>query len=267
MKLKLSLAQIDVITGDPKGNLKKAKKYVEEASKKGSELIVFPELWTTGFNWKKNKKLANTFDHTIQAISDLADDYQIWISGSVLSLNEDQKPTNTSILFDPEGNQSALYRKTHLFSFAEEDKHLTPGKELTIVEAPWGKTGLAICYDIRFPEVFRSYALKGADIALIPLAFPHPRKDHLKTLLKARAIENQMFIIAVNQVGTKDFGRGEDVTFCGNSTIIDPWGNVIIETNDQQEILVTETIDLSRTEEVRSQMKVLEDRRPDIYDI
>jgi len=134
-----------------------------------------------------------------------------------------------------------------------------------MVDTPWGPVGLSICYDIRFPELFRTYALQGARMALSPIAFPHPRLDHWRILVRARAIENQMFLVGVNRVGSEDFGSDGTVTFFGNSVIIDPWGRTVVEAGETEETLLTASIDLQQAEEVRSRMRVLGDRRPELY--
>jgi predicted amidohydrolase len=127
--------------------------------------------------------------------------------------------------------------------------------------------GLSVCYDIRFPELFRAYALKGARMVLSPMAFPYPRLQHWKILARARAIENQMYLIGTNQVGSEGFGPEGIVTYFGDSSIIDPWGETVVEASETEEMLLTATIDLSRADQLRSKMRVLADRRPDLYEL
>jgi predicted amidohydrolase len=133
------------------------------------------------------------------------------------------------------------------------------------VNTPWGPAGLSICYDIRFPELFLSYALEGAKLVFSPAAFPHPKLHHWKALVRARAIENQMFMIAANQVGGEDLGADGTLTYVGNSAVIDPWGETVIEGPEDKEELLTGEIDISRVDEIRNKMKVFRDRRPDVY--
>jgi predicted amidohydrolase len=141
----------------------------------------------------------------------------------------------------------------------DEDKYLTAGDEGAIVGLPWGAAGLAVCYDLRFPELFRKYALEGANMVLLPAEWPAPRLAHWRTLLRARAIENQMFVIACNSVGVT-----EKVQFPGHSAIIDPWGNTIIE-GAEDESLLTAEIDLEEVDKFRNKIPVFDDRRPDVY--
>lgn len=264
MKLTVSVAQITVQPSKPEENLRKGELLIAEAAGKGSHLICLPEMWTTGFQWANNEQLAREQLDMIGRIGRMAREYGIWVNGSILALDEDNHVTNTSILFSAAGEPAGIYRKTHLFSLLHEDRHMAAGKAITIVDTPWGKAGLAICYDIRFPELFRTYALQGVNFVLIPAAFPHPRLDHWQILIRARAIENQMFCIGVNQVGREDFGPDGWVTYFGHSAIIDPWGRTVLE-GDDKECLLTATIDMDQVHEVRTAMSVLQDRRPELY--
>lgn len=185
----------------------------------------------------------------------------------MLALNEEGKVSNTSILFDATGKRAGIYRKTHLFTMFHEDEHMAPGNSLCTVQTPWGMVGLSVCYDIRFPELFRTYALKGVKIQLSPMAFPYPRLQHWKVLVRARAIENQMYMIGTNQVGTEDFGFDGVVTYFGDSSIIDPWGETVIEGGEKEESLLTASIEIDKVDQIRSKMKVLNDRRPDLYEV
>ncbi len=267
MKLNISLAQMEVANSQPEVNLRQGELLIAEAARRGSDLICFPEMWTTGFNWANLERLAGEHEKALERVARMAKDHGIWINGSLAAFTEDGKVSNTSVLFSPAGERIATYRKTHLFSPLSEEKHLAAGKTLGLADTPWGLTGLAICYDLRFPELFRSYALKGARIVFIPAAFPYPKLEHWKILVRARAIENQMFMVAVNQVGREDFGPEGTVTYFGDSVIIDPWGRTVIEAGETGEALVTATIDLDLVEEIRNKMQVLADRRPELYEL
>jgi predicted amidohydrolase len=266
-KLTISLVQMQVARCWPEENLRKGEAFIAEAARRGSNLVCFPEMWTTGFDWDANQQLAPQQEEVIARVAGLARRYHIWINGSMLVLNDEGRIANTSILFDDTGRQAGIYRKTHLFSLIHEDKYMAPGDALCTVDAPWGLTGLSICYDLRFPELYRTYALKGVKVQLAPSAFPHPRLPHWKVLVRARAIENQMFMIAVNQVGQEAFDGGNTVTYFGSSCIIDPWGETVVEAGEQEETLLTATIDTDKVDEVRSKMKVLRDRRPELYEL
>jgi predicted amidohydrolase len=259
MRLTISLAQMDLVLGDPAANLQKAEAWTAEAARRGSDLIVFPEMWTTGCDWPRIKELSTRQDETINAVGELAKKYRVWLNGSMLALDENSQPTNTSILFDPQGQQAGVYRKIHLFGVMNEDEHLAAGQHLTTVETSWGQSGLAICYDLRFAEMFRTYALSGVNMVYLPAEWPNPRLAHWRTLLRARAIENQMFMIGVNRVGNDG-----TYSFFGHSAIIDPWGNAVVE-GGESEILLTATIETDMVAEVRQKIPVFKDRRPELY--
>lgn len=265
MKLKVSLAQIKVAKAQPQENLQKAEEYISEAVKKKSELICFPEMFLTGFNWKFLEADKNNFESYIIILSSLAKKYKIWINGSVPELNPNGKISNTSVLFASDGSLAGKYGKIHLFSLLKENKYLSPGTEIKIVDTPWGKAGMSICYDLRFPELFRTCSLRGAKIQFLPSAWPYPRLEHYKILIKARAIENQNFMIAVNQVGDEKFSDNNTVTYFGSSVIVDPWGNIVIEAGEKEETLLTAEIDLDVIDEVRKKMTVFSDRKPELY--
>ena len=166
------------------------------------------------------------------------------------------------MLINDKGELVAFYDKAHLFSLVGEERHMAPGKARTLVETPWGLMGLAVCYDLRFPELFRRYVVDGAELIFLPSAFPEPRLAHWNTLIRARAIENQVFMVACNQVGSKRLEK--HTTFFGASCIIDPWGETIVEGGSEEQLLTAE-INLAKAKEIRGYMRVLEDRRPELY--
>lgn len=166
---------------------------------------------------------------------------------------------NTIYVFDRQGNEAAEYSKIHLFRLMDEEKHLVSGDrvgEFTVEGVP---AGMMICYDIRFPELARRLALVGAKILFVPAEWPHPRLHHWRTLLQARAIENQMYVVACNRVGVS--GSTE---FFGHSMVIDPWGEVIAEGGESEEIIHA-SVSLDLVDEVRTRIPVFEDRRPQLY--
>ncbi len=259
MKLTISLAQIEVVPGQPEVNLGKGREWIAEARRRGSDLIVFPELWTTFFDLEKASRYAAPLDQgPFVQLAEMAREYSIYVTGSLLS-KENGRYLNTAPLFSPTGERLGRYSKIHLFSMMEEDRYLTAGQTTPLFDLPWGRSAIAICYDVRFPELFRKYALAGAKIVFLPAGWPHPRLRHWQTLLRARAIENQMFIAACNHVG-----RDQGLKFFGHSAIYDPWGETVVEAGEV-EMLLTAQIDFDLVEEVRQRMKVFADRRPDFY--
>ncbi|UCG26547.1 MAG: carbon-nitrogen family hydrolase [Chloroflexota bacterium] len=251
---------MDIALGQVEHNLATARAMVAEAAQSGSDVVVLPELWSTAYD------LENAADHAAPVEAGifaqtavLAAEFRIHIVGSCLSLIASGRYGNTAVLFGPDGTRLGDYTKLHLFRLMDEERYLTPGDRTALVDTPWGMAGLAICYDLRFPELFRDYALAGATIIFLPSEWPQPRLAHWRTLLRARAIENQLFFIACNRVGVTD---GYD--FFGHSAIIDPWGETVIEGGEDQE-LITAEVDLAEADRIRARIPVFDDRRPDIY--
>lgn len=258
-KLRLSLGQMDIALGDVDANFERAREWTAEAAQNGSSLVVFPELWSTGYDLENWRKYASPLGEGMFAhLSDLAHEFKIAIAGSILEARNG-RAYNTLALFDAEGKQRAVYRKIHLFRLMEEDRWLAPGDEAVIADAAWGPTGLGICYDLRFAELFRKYALNGAKMVILPAEWPGRRAYHWQTLLRARAIENQMFVVGVNRAGESSGER-----FGGGSAVIDPWGEAVAEGGGDPALLHAE-IDLALVDEVRKRIPVFEDRRPDVY--
>lgn len=260
MRLTLSLAQIDIAFGDPEANMAKVCQMADEAVRRGSDVLLLPELWSTGYDLANVAKHASPLTAGIFAeLSSLAASKGLFLLGSNLGLNASGTVGNTAVLFAPDGERLAAYNKIHLFRLMAEDQHLAPGDKPVLVDLPWGKAGLAICYDLRFPELFRQYAVGGANMVFLPAEWPHPRLAHWQILLRARAVENQMFVIACNRVGS----AGE-TSFFGHSCIIDPWGEIVVE-GGGGEMLITAVIDTDQVAKIRRQIPVFADRRPELY--
>ena len=258
--LTISLGQMDVKLGNPAENWRTVQQMTAEASRRGSDLVVFPELWSTGYDLENAANYATTTDKGLFAqVAALAQKYQIAILGSCLSLLGEDQFGNTAVYFDKNGRSLGEYSKLHLFRLMQEEQFLTAGGTPTLVAAEWGKAGLTICYDLRFPELFRQYALAGAQLVFVPAEWPHPRLAHWRTLLRARAIENQMFVVACNRVG-----HSKETDFFGHSCILDPWGEIVLELGEG-EMLGTAVIDIAQVEQVRAKIPVFADRRPEIY--
>ena len=166
---------------------------------------------------------------------------------------------NTTFLIDRDGEIVGDYSKMHLYSDMDEDAQLVHGSKSDVFDTELGRLGFMICYDIRFCELSRTYALKKADVLVVTSNFPNPRVNHWRTLLMARAIENQMFVVACNRVGPSPMG-----TYCGHSIMIDPWGDIIAEGGDEEEI-VTGSLDYPKTREVRDLIHMFRDRQPELY--
>ncbi len=257
-KLHIALAQMELVQGDPVQNGEKAAEWIAAAADAGADLLLLPELWASGYDLHQASQLAWDRDQgPFQALRNLSRSSSIAIGGSMLERGS-KGIYNTFALYYS-GDQAAYYQKIHLFRLFEEDRWLTGGKALVTAPTPWGKSGLAICYDLRFPEMFRAYAEMGVKIVLMSAVWPQRRIGHWKKLLQARAIENQFFIAAVNRAGIQD---GEAMGGC--STVVSPMGEPLLEMHDQEALLQLE-IDLEEVEKTRQWMPVLEDRRTDIY--
>lgn len=260
MNSKISLAQMDTLLGDPDSNQAKARDMAAQAARNGSDVIVFPELWSTGYDLENAAIHAAPIDKGPFALmSSLAGEHSIQVTGSCLSLLGPEQFGNTAVYFDSSGRILGHYTKIHLFQLMSEHRYLTAGDHPTVLQTSWGRIGLAICYDLRFPELFRSYALAGVSAIFLPAEWPHPRLAHWQVLLRARAIENQVYMIACNRVGVSG-----DTHFLGHSCIIDPWGEIIVEAGEEEQ-LVTAEIDIGKVNQARSRIPVFEDRRPEVY--
>ncbi len=251
---------MDVLLGKPDENLAKARHMTARAAERGSDIIVFPELWSTGYDLENAAVHSVPIDEGVFAgMSSLAREHNIHVLGSCLSLLGPGRFGNTAVLFDTSGHMMGEYSKVHLFRLMDEHRYLTAGDHLTLLETKWGKIGLAICYDLRFPELFRSYASRGAAAVFLMAEWPHPRLSHWQVLLRARAIENQMYMVGCNRVGVS-----KDNRFFGHSCIVDPRGEVSVEAGEDEE-LVTAEIRMEEAERARAEIPILADRRPAIY--
>jgi len=261
-KWKLSVLQMDVAIGQPDENFRKVEQLLHQAVQADvkPDCIVLPEMWNTGYALEQIHELADhNGERTKALISAFCKAHEVYvIAGSIAERRGDQI-YNTIYVVDRTGEVMADYSKIHLFRLMDEEKYLAEGNHIGTFEADGVQAGMMICYDIRFPELARKLALSGAKILFVPAEWPNPRLHHWRTLLTARAIENQMYVVSCNRVGTS--GTTE---FFGHSMIIDPWGEVLAEGHSNEEIL-TATINLSLVDEVRRRIPVFEDRRPQHY--
>lgn len=228
------------------------------------DVVVVPEDWATGFSDEMFHHMEDFIEPengpSMTVLCELAKQYRVWVvGGSIGTLHADGKMRLTTYLIDREGNTIGDYSKMHLYSDMDEHVPFANGHKSEVFDTELGRLGLMICYDIRFGELARTYALKKADVLVVTSNFPNPRVNHWRTLLIARAIENQMFVVACNRVGPSPMG-----TYCGHSMIIDPWGDVLAEGGDQEEIIFG-SIDYTKTREVRDLIHMFRDRQPLLY--
>src|SRR5829696_2482507 len=176
---------MQIALGDVRKNVNTAEEMITEAAQRGSHLVVLPELWSTGYALDQARELSNPLNVGVFAqMATLATQNKISVIGSALE-KRGLEVTNSASFFAPNGRLMGVYRKIHLFRLMEEDRWLQPGEAPLIMDLPWGTTGVAICYDLRFPELFRRYALQGAKLVIMPAEWPIDRIDHWRTLLIA----------------------------------------------------------------------------------
>ncbi|MFG3282865.1 carbon-nitrogen family hydrolase [Streptomyces sp. NPDC048111] len=255
--MRASLIQIDVNPDETiKSRRVRAGSLVREQS--GSDLVVLPELWTTGaFAYERFADEAETLDGpTAREMSAAARDAGVWLhAGSVPERGEDGTVYNTSLVFSPEGALAATYRKIHRFGFDKGEAVLMgAGDRLVSVPLPDLTLGLATCYDLRFPELFRGLVDAGAHAFVVPAGWPERRSAHWTLLARARAVENQAYVLACGTAGAH-----AGVEQAGRSVVVDPWGDVLAAAGVGEEVL---TVDLSpaKVAETREVFPVLRDR-------
>ena len=253
-------------------NIERAGLLVARAASTGADLIVLPEKWNGIGPPDFLRANAESLDdgETVEAMRSWARDHKVTIVGGSIPEHREgrDKLSNTSVVFDPDGEIAALYRKIHMFDVEvggqvyRESESEEPGEEASrITDVEGWKLGLTICYDLRFPELYRILAVEGAEIITVPAAFTlFTGKDHWELLLRARAVENQCYIVAPNQWGTHRDGKAS----YGRSTIVDPWGVVLAQAPDEDGIIVAE-LDRTRVDDVRRALPSLANRQPAAY--
>lgn len=268
-KYKVAVMQMD--TQSDKGeNLKTACRMIDEAAAEGAKLVSFPEVMNlVGENVGEGGAGETIPGYTTDLLAAKAREHGLYVhSGSFCELIPGEtRAYNTSVIIDPKGKVISTYRKLHTFdvtlpdgTICDESARVHPGTEIVTVDTPLGKMGMSICYDIRFPELYRLMALAGAQVIFTPASFTLPTgKDHWEPILRTRAIENGCYIIAPGQVGKK-----VRFTAYGNSMVVDPWGTVIARAKDRVGITYAE-IDLDFLDEIREKIPSLKNRRADVY--
>lgn len=228
------------------------------AACEGADLVVLPELWLAGaFDIQGSKEYAEPLDGPlVAAFSDIAAQKKTWLHmGSFPERDAAGHTFNTSVIFDSDGTIAATYRKVHLFGFdGGEPSVMSAGEDYVVLDTPLGKTGLATCYDLRFPEQFRALVDAGAESFLITSGWPTKRIEHWRVLLRARAIEDLAWVVACNGVGTQN---GTELG--GYSAIIDPLGEVLVEADGSEQVL-TGAVEVAKAQQWRDTFPALGDR-------
>lgn len=263
--MKVALVQFDVDLGrDPAASRELAAAKVHEAAEDGAELVVLPELWLHGaFDPEPWQGTAEPLHgETAQLLQQAAQDCGVVLhGGSIVERTPDGRLYNTSLVFDPEGEMLAGYRKIHRFGFDKGEaavmsrgEHVSTFPLRDIDDSVLTQVGLATCYDLRFPELYRKLLDSGVQTVVQVAAWPARRREHWRTLCRARAIENQMYVIACAAAGTQ-----AELEMSGHSVVVDPWGEVVAEAGDGPEILYAE-VDPALVPETRERFPVLRDR-------
>ncbi len=266
--MKLLAAAVQMLaSSDTKANLEEAEHWLREAKTKGARLAVLPEV----FNWRGPLEQCNAAESipgpTSNHMANLARELELYLlAGSILeSTGNGNKAYNTSLFFGPKGNLLAKYRKIHLFDVdlaggvtVLESEARIPGEEIVVAETEYCPVGLSICYDLRFPELYRHLVNRGAQAIFVPAAFTaFTGQAHWEPLLRARAIENQVYIIAADQVGKAP----DSIVTHGHSMIVDPWGKVLAEATSGPEVIFAE-MDFGHLAKVRRELPALSHRKP-----
>lgn len=269
--VKVALCQMNVID-NKKENLKKASLMIAQSLKENADFIVLPEMFNCPYSNDKFVEYAEKekTSKTLMEISKLACENEVYILAGSIPEKENDRLYNTSYLFDKNGDIIAKHRKMHLFdidvkgkiTFKESDV-LTAGNDFTIADTEFGKIGIGICYDIRFPELARIMTQKGAQILFYPGAFNMTTGPaHWELLFRSRALDNQVYCVGVAPA------LNEDASYhsYGHSIITSPWGEVISEADEKESLIISE-IDLSEIKKIREELPLLKNKREDLYEI
>ncbi len=268
----VSAIQITAIDGEKDATVAKMMDFLDLAGGRGSELVVLPEVWT-GLGWSSEKAYVEIAEPVPGPTTDLlaakAKQYGMYVVGSMYEAHGNLF-YNSSPLIAPDGSIVGKYWKTHLFDapnrpdiapgIRESDK-VAPGTELPVFETGPARVGVSVCSDLRFPEVYRELALKGAEVIVCASAFLSPRLDHWEFFLRARAIENQAWVVASGQYGVEP---KSGTAFVGRSMIVDPWGTIVATALDEEGVITAE-IDLGFIDEVKRRYPLMDQRRPELY--
>ena len=232
--------------------------WMADQAAQAADVVVLPELWPAGaFDLEASVEHAEPINGPlVKALSKIASKQNVWLhGGSFVEVDDTGRHFNTSVAFGPDGSFAAIYRKIHLFGFdSGEAAVLEGGQDIVVVNSPLGRTGLSTCYDLRFPELFREQMSRAAQAMVMCSGWPTSRIARWTVLATARAIENQTWFVGCNAVGTNG-----GVKMGGESLIVDPWGEVVVQADDTEQILYAD-IDPNYPDQVRADFPVLRDR-------
>jgi len=256
--LRIALVQQDTVWHDVGENLARARSYAHLAARDGARVVAFPELMTTGFTMEPEPHAQSIPGPTADALGAIALAFGVWIIGTLIE-SHTPRPRNAAVAFRPDGAIAAVYRKIHPFSYGDESAHYVGGTECPVFDLDGVRTGLQICYDLRFPETFRSLSGRGAELVFVPANWPTRRSQHWSTLLAARAIENQMVVCGINRVG-----HDPSLAYPGLSAIYGARGEALAAGTGLDGVVMAD-VDFAEVAAWRAQFPALRDRRPDVY--
>lgn len=260
--MRISVLQAALAPGGRAANMERMRRMIGDAAADSADVIVMPELWDIGFYPANVVELSDPEGGEAGAfLSALARSHGVNIVGGSIARRVGNGVRNSCLVFDRKGERVALYDKCHLFSPGHEGRHFEPGNAAVTASLDGVTTGVLICYDLRFGEFAACLARNGAELLVVPAAWPHPRLEHWRLLLRARAVENQCFVAAANGCGM--LGK---LTFCGRSAVIAPDGVTLAEAGEEPAVL-TADCDMSDVRAVRERIPVFADRRPELYGI
>ncbi len=258
--MKIAILQSDIVWNDPQKNFSLLEPHLEKAAKEKTSLLVLPEMFSTGFSLLTGNEAQEAQLASEEFLSRQSKTLGLTLAASYPHLAESQpRPSNRLALWS-EGQCIASYDKTHLFRFGGEGDQYELGKRLTTVRLAGARLGLFVCYDLRFPQAFAALAMH-VDLYLVVANWPAPRIQHWNTLLAARAIENQAYVIGVNRVG-----EGGGLSYCGSSRVVDPQGNILLDCGNEEKLALID-LDLGEVKKYRETFPVLSDRREEIYKV
>jgi omega-amidase len=255
---RVALLQFEIALGYVAANLRKVADMAHEAAGQKADLLMLPELWSTGYDLCNARAHANAFESTISSVSELAKQLKVSVAGSLLEPSA-EGVRNCFVLINKHGQEVARYRKVHLFAPMGETEYLVAGSELKQAKIGGAQAGLAICYDLRFPEMFRAYAMGGAEVMLVSAEWPAVRVAHWTALLEARAIENQAYVAACNACG-----KTGDTEFGGRSCVWSPTGELLVDAGEDEGVFCAD-IDASVASDLRNAVPLFGNRRPELY--
>ncbi|MBU6145857.1 MAG: carbon-nitrogen family hydrolase [Paenibacillaceae bacterium] len=254
--MRIAIVQMHVTPGDVRANVMRAQQMMADALVHDPDVIVLPEMWVSGYAFDAFPAVDARHLDDVRAF---ASQHRVCVVAGTVPTVRGEKWENTMIVYDRDGSVIDAYAKVHLFRLMQEHEVFVPGDRLVVAPIAGHLAGLCVCYDIRFPEHMRALAQMGARTLFVVAQWPRARRAHWDVLVRARAIENQVYVVACNAVDAHEEGMG------GHSCIVSPWGDVLAQAGDHEQVLVYD-LDGAVIDEVRARIPVWEDRRKDVYD-